>query len=133
MAFTKKMGSFDGYTYLAQEKRRYGYRRLHILLKREGIKVNHKRLFRIYKELDLKVRKRIGKKKVIGQRVVSMPLIQKNQEWSLDFVHDAITDGRRIRLLTIVDDFTRESLQIAVDTSFDLAPFFGPALTGSSG
>ena len=106
-------------TGIAYEKRRYGYRRIHMLLKRDGMRVNHKKLFRIYKQLGLKVLKRGGRKRALGQRIVPIPLTQKNQEWSLDFVHDATADGRRIRLLTIVDDFTRESLKIVVDTSLN--------------
>jgi len=106
-------------TGIAYEKRRYGYRRIHVLLKRDGIQINHKKLCRIYKELGLKVQKRSSRKRALGQRVVRMPLTRKNEEWSLDFVHDVTADGRRIRLLTIVDDFTRESLKIVVDTSLN--------------
>lgn len=104
-------------TSIAREKRRYGYRRIHILLKREGISINHKKVFRIYRELGLKVLKRGGRKRALGSRVVTMALTKRNQEWSLDFVHDALANGRRIRMLTVVDDFTRESIKIAVDTS----------------
>jgi putative transposase len=106
-------------TGIAHEKRRYGYRRIHMLLKREGMHLNHKKLFRIYKELGLKVLRRGGRKKALGQRVVPMPLSRINQEWSLDFVHDALADGRRIRILTVVDDYSRESLQMVVDTSLN--------------
>ena len=102
---------------IARNKRRYGYRRIHILLKREGILINHKKLFRIYKELGLKVLKRGGRKRALGDRIEKISLYEANQEWSLDFVHDALVNGRKIRLLTIVDDFTRESLKITVDTS----------------
>lgn len=104
-------------TMLAHEKRRYGYRRIHILLKRDGIQINHKKVFRIYKQLGLKVLKRGGRKRALGQRVVPIPLVRMNQEWSLDFVHDALASGRRVRMLTIVDNFTRESIKITVDTS----------------
>jgi putative transposase len=104
---------------IAHEKRRYGYRRIHMLLKREGRNVNHKKVFRIYKELGLKVMKRGCRKRALGTRIVSMPLTKKNQEWSLDFVHDALINGRRIRMLTVVDDFTRESIKITVDTSLN--------------
>ena len=103
-------------TSIAHEKRRFGYRRIHMLLTREGIRINHKKLFRIYKELGLKVLKRGGRKRALGQRVIPMLLNKTNQEWSLDFVHDALADGRRIRLLTVVDDYSRESLTIVVDT-----------------
>lgn len=106
-------------TAIAHEKRRYGYRRIHMLLKREGVNINHKKLFRIYKQLGLKVLKRGGRKRALGTRVVAMALTRKNQEWSLDFVHDVLANGRRIRMLTIVDDFTRESIKIAVDTSLN--------------
>jgi putative transposase len=109
----------DRITSIAHEKRRYGYRRIHVLLKREGIKINHKKLFRIYKHLGLKVLKRGGRKRALGTRVVPMALTKKNQEWSLDFVHDVLESGRRIRMLTVVDDFTRESIKIAVDTSLN--------------
>ena len=104
---------------IAHEKRRYGYRRIHMLLKREKIVINHKKLFRIYKELGLKVLKRGGRKRAVGTRVIAMPLRRINQEWSLDFVHDALANGRKIRLLTVVDDFTRESIKITVDTSLN--------------
>jgi len=106
-------------TAIAHEKRRYGYRRIHVLLKREGIKINHKKLFRMYKQLGLKVLKRGGRKRALRTRMVTMTLTKKNQEWSLDFVHDVLENGRRIRLLTVVDDFTRESIKIAVDTSLN--------------
>ena len=106
-------------TAIAHKKRRYGYRRIHVLLKREGIAINHKKVFRIYKQLGLKVLKRGGRKRALGTRVVTMALTKKNQEWSLDFVHDVLESGRRIRMLTVVDDFTRESVKIVVDTSLN--------------
>lgn len=65
------------------------------------------------------MQKRGGRKKALGQRVVRMPLTKPNQEWSLDFVHDALADGRRIRILTVVDDYSRESLKLVVDTSLN--------------
>ena len=106
-------------TAIAHDKRRYGYRRIHMLLKRDGLLINHKRLFRIYQQLGLKVLKRGGRKRALGSRVISLPVMRANQEWSLDFVHDVLTDGRKIRMLTIVDDFTRECIKIAVDTSLN--------------
>jgi putative transposase len=106
-------------TSIVHEKRRYGYRRIHVLLRREGIHINHKKLFRIYKQLGLKVLKRGGRKRALGTRVIPMTLRMANQEWSLDFVHDVLANGRRIRMLTVVDDFTRESIKIAVDTSLN--------------
>jgi len=102
---------------LAALRRRFGYRRLHLLLKREGFCVNHKKLYRIYKEERLRVRKRGGRKRAVGTRApISVPQA-KNQRWSLDFVSDALSDGRRFRILTVVDDYTRECLALVADTS----------------
>ena len=100
-----------------RERRRFGYRRLHILLRREGIVLNHKKLFRLYREERLTVRRRGGRKRALGTRA-PMALPQgPNQRWSLDFVSDVLVDGRRFRVLVIVDDFTRECLALVVDTS----------------
>lgn len=102
---------------LAAERRRFGYRRLHILLQREGFEVNHKRLFRIYREERLTVRKRGGRKRAIGTRApLDVPQV-RNERWSLDFVSDALSDGRRFRILAVVDDFSRECLGLVADTS----------------
>ena len=102
---------------LANERRRFGYRRLHILLKRVGVAINHKKLFRLYREERLTVRRRGGRKRALGTRA-PMTLPQgRNQRWSLDFVSDTLTDGRRFRVLVVVDDFTRECLALVVDTS----------------
>ena len=102
---------------LAREKPRYGYRRLHVLLGREGEHVNHKRVHRIYREAGLALRRKKRKHCVR----VSTPLgiyTAANQEWALDFVHDAVASGRSIRVLNVIDAFTRESLAMEVDTSF---------------
>ena len=102
---------------IAHERRRFGYRRIHVLLKREGVSVNHKRLFRLYKEERLIVRRRGGRKRAMGTRApISLPL-QPNDRWSLDFVSDQFLDGRRFRILTVVDDCTRECLALVADTS----------------
>ena len=102
---------------LAGQRKRFGYRRLHVLLAREGIGMNHKKLRRLYCEERLQVRRRIGRKRALGTRV-PMALPQgPNQRWSLDFVADAFTDGRRFRVFTVVDDFTRECLALVADTS----------------
>ncbi len=86
-------------------------------MQREGIKLNHKKLFRIYREERLTVRRRGGRKRALGTRA-PMTLPQgANQRWSLDFVSDVLADGRRFRVLVIVDDFTRECLALVVDTS----------------
>jgi len=102
---------------LAAIRRRFGYRRLHILLRREGIVMNHKKLRRLYHEERLQVRRRSGRKRALGARA-PMALPQgPNQRWSLDFLSDAFADGRRFRILAIVDDFTRECLALVPDTS----------------
>ena len=102
---------------LAAERRRFGYRRLHILLRREGIMLNHKKLFRLYREERLVVRRRGGRKRALGTRA-PMTLPQgPNQRWSLDLVSNVLADGRRFRVLVVVDDFTRECLALVVDTS----------------
>jgi len=98
-------------------RRRFGYRRLDILLEREGIIMNHKKLRGLYREDRLQVRRRGGRKRALGTRV-PMTLPQgPNQRWSLDFLSDAFSDGRRFRILAIVDDFTRECLALVPDTS----------------
>jgi putative transposase len=102
---------------LAQERRRFGYRRLHVLLRREGQVVNRKRVQRIYREERLTVRRRGGRKRAIGtRRPMEIPLAA-NQRWSLDFVSDQMTDGRRFRILTVIDNCTRECLALVADTS----------------
>ena len=102
---------------LAGERRRFGYRRLHILLARDGVRLNHKRLFRLYREEKLGVRKRGGRKRALGTRSPMALPEAANQHWSLDFVSDALSNGRRFRILAVVDDFTRECLGLVADTS----------------
>ena len=102
---------------IAHERRRFGYRRLDVLLRREGFVVNHKRLFRLNCEERLKVRRRGGPKRAMGtRRPIEMPLAP-NQRWSVDFVSDQLTDGRRFRILAVVDDCTRECLALVADIS----------------
>jgi len=102
---------------LALERRRFGYRRLHILLRREGVVLNHKKLYRLYREERLMVRKRGGRKRALGTRA-PMALPQgPNQRWSLDFVSDALACSRKFRVLAVVDDFSRECLALVVDNS----------------
>ncbi len=102
---------------LAGERRRFGYRRLHIMLRREGHTVNHKKVYRLYRDEGLTVRRR-GRKRVSREARLALPApVGPNELWSLDFVSDALAWGRKIRLLTIEDVFTRESLAIEVDTS----------------
>ena len=102
---------------LAHERRRFGYRRLHVLLRREGFTVNHKRLFRLYREERLMVRRRRGRKRALGTRAPMLVPQWPNDRWSLDFVSDQFIDGRRIRILVVVDDCTRECLALVPDTS----------------
>jgi len=102
---------------LAREKPRFGYRRLHVLLQRSGERVNHKRLHRIYREAGLIIRRKKRKHCVrVGQPLRAWTAA--NQEWALDFVHDAVACGRAIRVLSVVDAYTRECLALEVDTSF---------------
>ncbi|SMC56478.1 HTH-like domain-containing protein, partial [Fulvimarina manganoxydans] len=102
---------------LARERRRFGYRRLHVLLRREGHTVNHKKLFRLYREERLAVRRRGSRKRAIGTRAPMLVPLVPGERWSLDFVADQLEDGRRFRILTIVDDCTRENLALIADTS----------------
>ena len=102
---------------LAAERRRFGYRRLGWMLQREGHAMNHKKLYRLYREEQLMVRRRRGRKRALGTRAPMMLPEAINQRWSLDFVSDALSDGRRFRILCIVDDFSRECLATVVDTS----------------
>jgi putative transposase len=102
---------------LAAERRRFGYRRLLILRRREGLLANHKRLYRIYTEERLTVRKRGGRKRALGSRAPMTVPQAANQRWSLDFASDVLDDGRRCRVLVVVDDFSRECLVLAVDSS----------------
>jgi putative transposase len=104
-------------TELAQQRPRFGYRRLGVLLARKGQTVNHKRLFRVYHEAGLSV-KRIRRKKLVRVGLPRPLLTAPNQEWSLDFVCDAVAGGRTICVLSVVDNFTRECLALETDTSF---------------
>jgi len=102
---------------IAFEKKRYGYRRIYILLRREGLKTNHKRVFRLYRILGLKVLKRGSRKRALGIRAVIGKPERMNQRWSLDFVSDALADGRKVRMMTVIDEYTRVCLGIVIDIS----------------
>jgi putative transposase len=102
---------------LAAQRRRFGYRRLGWMLAREGHTINHKKLYRIYREQRLMVRRRRGRKRALGTRAPMTLPSRINQRWSLDFVSDTLSDGRRFRILCVVDDFSRECLAAVVDTS----------------
>ena len=102
---------------LAVRRRRFGYRRLHFLLSREGCHMNQKRFRRIYREEGLQVRRRGGRKRALGTRAPLTVPSKPNERWSMDFVSDSFTDGRRFRVLAVVDDCTRECLALEPDTS----------------
>ena len=103
-------------TQLARQKPRLGYRRLGVLLEKQGQAVNHKRLLRVYQEAGLGVRRR--ERKRLQRSAASMPLfVRPNQEWSIDFVSDALANGAALRTLTVVDNFTKEAPVIEVDRS----------------
>ena len=102
---------------LAGERRRFGYRRLTALLRREGRVVNHKRVYRLYVEEGLSVRRRERKRlKAAARTPLALP-VRANQVWTMDFTHDQLASGRKFRTLNLMDGFTRESPRIEVDTS----------------
>lgn len=102
---------------IAAKKRRYGSPRIIDALRRKGIKDNHKRIERIYREEGLQVRKRKKRRQTAAPRIVMPTPTRPNERWSIDFVSDALADGRRFRCLTIIDDFSRESVLIHIDRS----------------
>lgn len=102
---------------VAAERRRFGYRRIHVLSDRQGIVMNLKKLRHFYWNEKLTLRKRGARKRALGTRCpLALPALP-NERWSLDFVSDAFMDGRRFRVLAVVDDFTRECLCLVADTS----------------
>jgi len=102
---------------LANRRRRFGYRRLFILLRDEGEPSGVNRIYRLYREEGLAVRKRRSRRKAVGTRTPILVEAKPNARWSLDFVHDQLACGRRFRILNIVDDVTRECLAAIPDTS----------------
>lgn len=104
---------------LAGEKRRYGYRRIHVLLRREGWQVNRKRTYRLYREAGLAVRRRKRKRIAFFERKPLPKPSAVNRSWSMDFVADGLVDGRKLRCLVVVDDYSRECLVLEVDTSIN--------------
>lgn len=103
---------------IAATRVRYGYRSIHILLQREGWKVNHKRIFRLYREEGLNLRQKSKRKKLSSPRVIEkVNASQLNQCWAMDFVSDQMFNGKRFRALTILDIYSRECLAIHVDKS----------------
>jgi len=103
---------------VAATRVRYGYRRVHVLLQREGWKVNHKRVYRLYRLEGLSLRFKTRKKRTSRVRVVPPAATAPNQHWSMDFMTDSLHDGRRFRVFTLVDTMTRESPTIVIDRSF---------------
>jgi len=107
---------------IAGERKRFGSPRLHIMLKREGLVVNHKRTERIYNEEGLALRRKRRRKGAAGARVITPSPVRPNQRWSMDFVSDSTVSGRRFRALAIVDNYSRECPAIEVDTSLGGVP-----------
>ena len=107
----------DAIKRVSRERRRFGCRRIHVMIEREGFTVNHMKVRRIYREEKLQMRRRGGKKRALGTRKPMVLPDGPNQRWSLDFVSDALTDGRRFRILAVVDDYSRENLVLVTDTS----------------
>ena len=101
----------------AETHRRFGYRRLHVILRRDGHVLNRKRTQRLYREEGLSVRRRRSRKRAIGTRAPLVTEALANARWSVDFVQDQFADGRRFRILNAIDDVTKESLAAVVDTS----------------
>ena len=92
---------------LTQERRRFGYRRLHILLRRDSVLINRKKTQRLYREEGVTVRRRRGRKRAVGAQAPAPALALPNQRWSLGSVHDQLATGRGFRVLSVVDDMAR--------------------------
>ena len=102
---------------LAHQRHRFGYRRLHVLLRRDGETASRNKVYRLYRAEGLAVRKRKGRRRAVGVRAPLAMAALPNARWSLDFVHDQLACGRRFRVLNVVDDATRECLLAVADTS----------------
>ena len=102
---------------LAEERPRFGYRRLHVMLRREGFMVNHKRVYRLYRLDGLMLRRR-KRKRVSRNRVPMAVPTRPNQRWAMDFLSDQLADGRRMRIFAVIDEYSREALAIEAATSF---------------
>jgi transposase InsO family protein len=103
---------------LAARYRRYGLPRLLVLLRREGVTDNHKRVGRVYRAAQLHVRKRLRRTLALGRGILPLLVAQPNLRWSRDFVQDRLRSGRRLRILTVVDEGTRKSLAAQTDFGF---------------
>ena len=104
---------------IAYEKRRFRYRRIQMLLMRRGKRVNHKRVYRLYRSMGLKVLKRRGRKRALGLRKPESIVTRPNQRWALDFVQDSLWDGRHSRLMLVIDVFSRKCLGIIMHNSLN--------------
>ena len=102
---------------IAEKRRRFGYRRIGVLLERKGMVMNHKKLYRLYREEGLSVRRRRGRKRARGSRSPMPEALRPNRRWSMDFVSDAFGASRRFRILAVNDDCCRENLGLIADTS----------------
>lgn len=102
---------------LAQKRRKFGYRRLHVLLRREGFKLNHKRTQRIYREENLSLRKKKRKKFASELRIPVPTPRYPNHVWSMDFIYDSLSSGRQLKTMPVLDEYTRKCYAIEVDTS----------------
>ena len=102
---------------LSARWKRYGYRRLHIMLLREGIQINHKKTYRLYKAAGLALPKRSKKKKYEKRGMPERAVTKANERWSMDFVSDRTRFGSNIRVLTVIDEVTRECLALETDSS----------------
>ena len=100
---------------IAHVRRRFGYRRIHDLLRPDFARVNHKRVLRLYQQANLSVRKRKKAKRPVTERVPLQLARAVNEVWSMDFVSDSLASGRRIKCLTVADDFSHESVEIGID------------------
>jgi len=112
----RNSGLREALVQLARQKPRYGYRRLHALLSRRGYEVNVKRVYRLYVEERLMVRRK-RRKRLVRDRMIEPRLTGPNQEWAMDFIVDGLATGRMVRILSVVDAYTRECLALEADTS----------------
>ncbi len=102
---------------IAKARPRFGYKRIYIMLRREGWKINHKRVHRFYVEMNLQLKKKTKKKRASHMRIKQGHPQKLNQRWSMDFVSDVLQEGQRFRILTIVDLFSKECRMLKADTS----------------
>jgi len=102
---------------IAEKRRRFGYRRIGVMLERKGMVMNEKKLYRIYREEGLSVRRRRGRKRARGSRTPMPVPLRPNQRWSLDFLSDTFGASRKFRILAVNDDCCRENLGLIADTS----------------